>query len=181
MKKFSFDKGPKQIFAVSFSVIVVLVILGFYGHLSNGREFLWQTSVSPSVSKMYYLISEAKTLDLHSSQDNGSCKFNVQQFGSTVQKRIQGCFKKFGAGVAIISDSHAIDLFGAISSVAKSEFIIGVTQGYCRPHNPLPYCQYTAFQKFVSQKGDIFKAIVFEQTARSLIPEFNKQVQLNMS
>jgi hypothetical protein len=82
---------------------------------------------------------------------------------------ILNCKKKYGNGIAVLGDSHAIDLFGAISSISNSNFIVGVTQGYCRPHNPASFCQYDDFRRFISKNKHVFKRIIYEQTGRTLL------------
>lgn len=161
--------NAKRAIAGAVVVTAAFLMIGLYGQLTNGREQIWTASVSPEVSKMYRLIADAKGINLHEPQDDGACKFNVEKLNGAIERRILDCLKKHGPGIAVIGGSHAIDLFGAISSASKSRFLVGVTQGYCRPHSPAPYCQYDSFRKFVSANSGAFKRIIYEQTGRSLL------------
>ena len=160
---------PKQILVVSAIVMSGIMAFGLYGHLTNGKENLWKGAVSSEIAKMYRLISDAKAASLHLQQDNGACKFNVEKLDADIESRILACMKIHGSGIAVLGGSHAIDLFGAISSISNSSFIVGVTQGYCRPHNPPSFCQYDGFLKFVSKNKHVFKRIIYEQTGRTLL------------
>jgi len=164
-------RSSRFIFVGSAIFISGILAFGFYGHMSNGRQTLWEESVRPEISKMYRLISSAKTSDLHLPQDNGACLFNVPKLDKGIEKRLLDCMRKYGPGIAILGGSHAIDLFGAISSASHSKFIVGVTQGYCRPHNPPPFCQYTGFLDFVSKNERVFNKIIYEQTGRTLLQD----------
>ncbi|MFT5488448.1 MAG: hypothetical protein ACI9JL_000509 [Paracoccaceae bacterium] len=161
--------SPRQVLFASAVVMTGLMAFGLYGQLSNGKEKLWEASVRPEVSKMYRLISDAKGVNLHAMQDDGACRFNVEKLDERIEGRILGCLKKHGPGIAVIGGSHAIDLFGALGSASELKFIVGVTQGYCRPHNPAPYCQYDGFRKFVSKNTGAFKRVIYEQTGRTLL------------
>lgn len=168
-KGYVFFGTTKQVFAGAVVVTSGLMVFGLYGQLTNGKEKLWEASVSPAVSKMYRLISDAKGANLHTPQDDGGCKFNVENLNDAIEKRILDCREKHGRGIAVVGDSHAIDLFGAIGSVMNGSFLVGVTQGYCRPHSPAPYCQYDRFREFISNNDGVFRKVIFEQTARTLL------------
>jgi len=160
----------RSIVLPSFALISIgFMAFGLFGHFTNGKEVLWSASVDSKRSKMYQLIADAKGPNLHLRQDNGACRFNVQALDANIKRRIFDCYETYGSGLAVLGGSHAIDLFGAITSVADSKFIVGVTRGYCRPHNPAPFCQYDGFLRFVSNSKNVFKTIIYEQTGRTLL------------
>ena len=169
-------ESQRQVIFASLGITIAIMGLGLFGHLTNGKEKLWLQSAKPNASKMYRLISDAKA-NPNLQQDNNVCKFNVQNLDEIIEKRILKCLKKNGPGIAVIGDSHAIDLFGALTSVSKANFIVGVTQGYCRPHNPAPFCQYERFLSFVEKNRHVFERVLYEQTGRTLLlDEYGKEV-----
>jgi len=90
------------------------------------------------------------------------------------------CYSKYGSGLAILGDSHAIDLYGVVTSSNSYPFIIGVTKGGCRPHTPRPECQYDDFLTLVKSNTDIFYGVIYEQAGFYLLRTDKKRGDRDM-
>jgi peptidoglycan/LPS O-acetylase OafA/YrhL len=146
----------------SLGFVAVFILLGLYGHFTDGYERHWFDSKSSAITKTYRLMKDAKNKELE--QDNGDCRFNVRNLTTELGARIKQCKDKYGAGYAILGDSHAIDLYGVFTSSAPSyPFVVGVTQGGCRPHTSASGCHYDEFLNFLESNPFIFSKIVYEQ------------------
>lgn len=156
------------IFASSGVVAACFIAIGLLGHLKNGYESFWLRQQSASVQKTYGLIKAAA--DLENQQDNHDCRFNVPSLGQSERSRIDACYQKYGRGVAVLGDSHAIDLFGVVTtSNERVPFIVGITRVHCRPHTPTPGCQYDNFLQYVTKNPSVFKEVIFEQAGFYLL------------
>lgn len=107
-----------------------------------------------------------KSLGIHG---DGYCRFDVERITLDVKSRILHCFRTYGPGVAVIGDSHAVDLFGMIISGNDHPFIVGITQGGCRPHTFAAKCQYADVEHFLNSEPKAFKKVIFEQAGFYLL------------
>ena len=83
----------------------------------------------------------------------------------------------------MLGDSHAIDLFGIVTSSNSSTrvpFIIGLTKGGCRPHTPLLECQYDGFNEFLISYPNVIKGVIYEQAGFYLLKTKNKKGEREM-
>jgi peptidoglycan/LPS O-acetylase OafA/YrhL len=177
-KPFRSKEKISRKFVLIFSSIgsVFFVLIGLIGHFSNGFEDAWISRQSEGTKKTYDIVVTEfnhKHNDYKRNkdgvQDNGDCRFNVRKLDDNDKKRIKGCYKKYNKGFAILGDSHAIDLFGVVISSNTHPFIIGITQGGCRPHTPKPNCHYDDFLSFVKDNKSIFNGVVYEQAGFYLL------------
>lgn len=108
-------------------------------------------------------------------QDRPGCRFNQPQLTEEKMARLVDCAAQYGPGIAILGDSHAIDLYGTITSRFDDPFIVGFTSGGCRPHDPQPSCQYDEFLDFTRRKGDVFRKVIYEQAGFYLMKDEAEQ------
>lgn len=165
--KYSATTG--QVLGVAGLTTAVFVAIGLFGHVTNGQEELWFKLAPPQKVQMYRLIEDARNANLDVQQDDGDCNFNVPRLNPEHEDRIFSCFYKYGKGVVVLGDSHAIDLFGALTSATKHDFIVGISQVLCRPHTPMAPCQYEGFLSFLSRNPETFGLVIYEQAGFYLL------------
>lgn len=156
------------IFGVGGTTAAFFAAFGLLGHFNNGFEELWLKSRPADIRTTYALIKAVS--ERENPQDDGNCRFNVPNLGTRIAERILRCASTFGKGVAVVGDSHAIDLFGVVTtSNPNSPFIVGLTNPGCRPHTSMSGCQYQEFLEFVRANPLTFKRIIFEQAGFYLL------------
>jgi hypothetical protein len=161
----------KTIFLLSILFSSFFITIGLVGHLNYSiLESQWLSRV-PENERLFYqnFLSSTKRDAGDRPQDLSECRFNVTGLNDDFETRIRQCQEKFGSGVLILGDSHAIDLYGVTTSRFNDEFLVGVTSGGCRPHTPRPECQYDRVLSFVKQNPKSFKHIIFEQAGFYLL------------
>jgi hypothetical protein len=164
----------RQAFLTAGVVWLTFITLGLSGHFLNGKvENHWLSRVDPDQRGFYAQLISSSTpsnnLFSDGFQTPGNCRFNVGSLNMEVSERILYCARVHGAGVLILGDSHAMDLFGAVSSRFESKFLIGITSGGCRPHTPEKGCQYDRVMQFVRDYPSAFRHIIFEQAGFYLL------------
>ncbi len=97
------------------------------------------------------------------------CRFNVRTITAEISSTLKECAEKHGAGKIILGDSHAIDTFGTIASRFDTPFLVGLTQGSCRPHAPSAECQYVPLLEFVLNNPGVIDHVIFEQAGFYLL------------
>ncbi len=109
-------------------------------------------------------IAEAATAAAGLSHDKGECLFSASDLSPEIKRRLLACRAKYGPGIALLGDSHAMDLFGIITKQADNRsFIAGFLRPGCRPHDPAPDCLYDGFAKLVSDEPGLFRYAAFHQ------------------
>jgi peptidoglycan/LPS O-acetylase OafA/YrhL len=155
---------------------LITIIMSSYVWLTNGDNY-WLNFQSENVKKTYSIINAGtKTADwkpVNSNIDNLlSCRFKVREFDIETKERLKECHSKYGAGILVLGDSHAIDLFWLIYSRFDDPFVFGIPVGGCRPHTPENGCFYNDLLDFAA-KNNVFKHGIFEQSGSYLLLDKN--------
>jgi peptidoglycan/LPS O-acetylase OafA/YrhL len=152
----------RRLLGASAAAIVLLVALGGAGiHYQDARRDLW-LELHPEVAQAYVLQAKAREdRDYAETNDRGSspsdCRFNTMTIDQPVARRLTACYKRFGPGVLLLGDSHAVDFYGLLASRYDIPFLVGITQHGCRAGDPKPEpeldCQYDEVLAYVSNEG----------------------------
>ncbi len=172
----------RNVFCVALGGTVFFAGVGLFQHsFSNQYQRLWLARQPRAVQTMSQIITESREHksyaagNIDGNHSGGGCRFNVERITAEVEERIRSCLAKHEAGVAILGDSHAIDLFGIALAGSQARFIVGVTQPGCRAHTPDAGCQYDEFLSFVQKNKGVFQAVIYEQAAFYLLRTQDKR------
>ncbi len=150
-------------------MVFLIGCLSFYNNYVNGENG-WKTRQNLLTQKTYSVIKgrTAKTDhwqgDVNAHQDFSPCRFNVQTLTMQTQLRLKECKTKYGAGILILGDSHANELFNMVTAKFDNEFIVRVTSTEgCRPHTQKKHCKYEKVTDFISINNHVFNHVIYEQ------------------
>jgi hypothetical protein len=156
---------------LSILLFIFFVALGFIGHFKYSAVETYWLKKFPDNERQFY----SKFLSTNYENNGGrqqnltDCRFNIANLSDESEVRIRNCEKTYGSGILILGDSHAIDLFWAISSRFDDSFLIGVTSGGCRAHTPRTGCQYDRIISYIEKNPKSFKHIIYEQAGFYLL------------
>ena len=156
----------RNLFLVAGLVGSLLFIVGAAGKATGGFRDLWLV-VWPERAAILQVVETAQTA--LPVQDDGACKFNVETVDAAIADRILSCVKQHGPGVAVLGDSHAIDLFGIVAANPGRPFVIGFTKPSCRPDTTDRECPYASFETFVTANPGAFRVTLFEMSGAYLL------------
>jgi hypothetical protein len=97
------------------------------------------------------------------------CRFNLTRLDAGALTRIDTCTARLGPAVVVLGDSHAIDVYAALSRLSQAPFLMGLTGGGCRPVDAAPTCAYDRFAALVAAKPGLFSHILFVQSGDYLL------------
>jgi peptidoglycan/LPS O-acetylase OafA/YrhL len=161
-KNHRFYVGNRAALCAGIATALLLVGAGIYGHVTDGRLAYWQAHAPENQRLAYAMIDRERTRNF--DYDNGDCIFNANSLTQEVGERMAGCAKKHGKGIAIIGDSHAMNMFHVLKTRAGTHrFVVGLGQGMCRPHAPLATCNYQPLQALLQQHPAMLHTIIYEQ------------------
>lgn len=159
---------------LAISTAAIIIAIGVHGHLTNGRFDSWKHSAPANEVKAYKLIDAERSRDF--AYDNGDCVFNVNTFDDVAAERVKNCTVKYGGGVAVIGDSHAMNLFHVLRAANDTPYLIGLGQGMCRPNAPLPTCNYKPFLELLEQHPALFRDVIYEQSGWILMTDKHGEI-----
>ncbi len=162
-------------------VVSVLVIVGtgVHGVVTQGRIAEWKQLASTGQVRAYELLKAANAESPY--YDNGDCVFNISAIGAKESQRLVDCGYRYGFGIAVIGDSHAINLFNMMrESELRLPFMVGIARGACRPHTPAATCFYDDFTALLTAHPRMFHTILYHQAGFYLLKDrFGKPVERN--
>jgi len=173
----------RTLFSTTAMVSAAFLAFGLAPMTTDWQRQSWRALRSAETLQTHELIARtgirAQKAWLEEENRTDGCVFRVSLGRSIIdynlprnmQKRLQACAEEYGEGVAILGDSHARDLFGAVSSASNAPFIIGFTELDCSIHAPMRRCQYDQFQRFLSTNPDIFDTVLVGQAGFYLLQE----------
>lgn len=157
----------RQVFFASALGIALFAGFGLWGYGTDGRAAMWLAGATPEERQTYALFAPAHAVRRFS--DDGDCRFNQRRVTDEARARLADCAARFGPGLAIIGDSHAIDLADSLIDARAAPFIFGMTQGNCRPDMTRNQCDYTGFAALLDEDGRLFSRVIFEVAGQNLI------------
>ncbi len=159
---------PAVLFSASVVAALGLVGVASVGMATNGFDAAWRQAF-PAKVLILNAILRAETA-MHLPQDDGACRFNVETVDQQTGARLADCHARHGAGVAVLGDSHAIDLFGIVSARPDQPFVAGFTKPSCRPVLTTDRaCPFDSALGFMTAHPDVFDLMLFEMSGAYLL------------
>ena len=161
-------------FILGLVAILVIGTISAKGYVTHGFLTSWSKHRSADQVRAFELAEAAQQALVVRFHDNGDCIFNVITLDTQAESRLTACQKKYGQALAVIGDSHSIDLYVMLKARAKSySFIIGISQGACRAHAPNSNCFYDQLLTLLKKKPSLFHDIIYEQSGIYLFNDNN--------
>lgn len=149
------------VFAASGAAAAVFVGIGVYGQATGGRFDAW-IAANPERAGVYGMVMAADEID-GVYRDDGACQFNVQGLDGTTLERLRGCRRTHGPGVAVLGDSHAVDLFNGLDALYGGEFVFGMTFASCWMRVRSSQCDFEGFEDLLRDQPGLFERVIFHQ------------------
>ena len=181
IERLKFNNQLTRYFYFTYKPLYMTFIIGTLSltiFLNNGDNY-WLKLQNTATQKTYAMLSEQAIttkhwgIDTDGQQDFSECRFNIRNLTPESESRLETCASNFGSGTLILGDSHAIDLFGMVSSRFNNDFIVGITSGGCRVWNDEELCQYANVKKFITEHNYIFNHVIYEQAGFYLLLDEN--------
>ena len=147
--------------------VVALAIAGL-GKMTDGNAAGWR-ALHPDRTPRLDMIEAARASHEPFEFPATGCVFNLIALDDAATNRIKDCAAKAGPASVILGDSHAIDVMQGISRLGQAPFLLGLTNGGCRPADMEDGCLYTAFAQLAHDRPDWFGQILFVQSGSYLL------------
>jgi peptidoglycan/LPS O-acetylase OafA/YrhL len=156
--------GPATVLAFAFGALG-FVTDGFYDYYTKNR-------LSKAELAIFHLITGDTNYDPDAAMvDNGDCRFWQNEFTPAFQARFADCAVKYGPGVLLIGDSHAMNMHNILAKSGMFPFVASVAWHGCRPVPAKEACQYEEASAFVDGQAKDIAALLFHQSGSYLIED----------
>ena len=170
-KPLRYSKKMTSIWIYSILLITVSAMSyrtqGFEEAMSN---FKYKDSLSA-----YNLISQQLNTSLYDNMTTNECKYWSASIDQAFIDKLNFCTNKYQDTILILGDSHAMNLYNIFALSDKYNSVIGLSQGFCRPHG----CEagiknhYEDFQKLTNKIDKTKIKIIYHQSGSHLIKDEN--------
>ena len=164
-KNFKFFK----IFLILLVTLISIISFSLYGVFNNGKLNNINIFAEKQILSPLY---------------RSDCKFSTDKVNfleeSFFKNEFLNCKEKYKNFILVLGDSHSIDLFNSVSKISKkSEFIIGLNRGGCRPSNKKnSECHYMKALDFIKKNQNNIKLVLFTHKGSYFLTE-NKKLPIN--
>jgi len=162
---------------------LVILCIGLLGYIFNGFEYYYLNyRINDFDKKNYQRISENTSLDMYESMNSDQdCIFWSKDIDTSFLKRYKACSIKYKRSTIVLGDSHAMNIYNALTENEKGKFIVSISQGGCRPYDKKTNCPYETFLTFVKQNKGTIKKVIFHQSGSYLIKDINNRVDSDLA
>ena len=180
-------RGPwlatrRGVFGATAVASLGFLAVGVLGSETSLHGDSWRAARSESELRANDLIAATvrrTELALDRETEAEGCMFRIERgrgtaryrLSDTIRERLANCRAEHGPGLAILGDSHARDLFGAITAATRTPFVVGFVEVDCHIHAPARYCQYEVFADFLAGAPEMFDAILVGQAGFFLLDD----------
>ena len=155
----------KAIFRLSAIGILLFSTIGLTVHLTDGLERLKYLSHSKEERRIYDIIKLNTNYDMYDRMYSSNCKLWAKDVGDLSSAEFDKCSKLFGGPLVVLGDSHAMNIFNIFAQSNAYDFVVGLSQGGCRPHTPEPFCHYDSAADFLREIAPLEPTIVYHQAS----------------
>jgi peptidoglycan/LPS O-acetylase OafA/YrhL len=159
---------PKsKVFIFTLFATFIFVAFGVLGHLKNGFENRYTADFDRRQQEVWNSF-------MSKDVPQGECRYSLSGVNLQVSaSTFEYCRNRQGPAVVILGDSHAMNFLDAFLINSNYPHVIGIAKGGCRPHAPLPECDFESIQRFISTNIADIKIIFYVQTGLELLLDRN--------
>tara|TARA_B110000503_G_scaffold57658_2_gene92364 strand:+ start:12919 stop:14844 length:1926 start_codon:yes stop_codon:yes gene_type:complete len=170
-----FDRA--SIFRLSAVGILMFSTIGLTLHFTNGLERLWLLSYSIEERRIYEIIKLNTDYDMYDRMYSSNCKLWAKDVSDLPIAEFDQCSDRFGSPLVVLGDSHAMTVYNIFARSEAYEFVVGLSQGNCRPHTPKVGCHYNSSADFLRDIAPLEPTIVYHQAGSYFFTDKNGNYQ----
>jgi len=171
----------KVIFRLSAIVILLFSTTGLTVHFTDGLQRLKVLSYSTEERRIFDIIKLNTNYDMYDSMYSSNCKLWAKDVSDLSSAEFDKCSKLFGGPLVVLGDSHAMNMFNIFAQSNAYDFVVGLSQGGCRPHTPEPFCHYDSTADFLREIALTKPVVVYHQASSYFFTDQNGRYQPSTS
>ena len=166
-----------SIFRLSAAGILMFSTIGLTLHFTNGLERLWLLSYSMEERRIYEIMKLNTDYDMYDRMYSSNCKLWAKDVSDLPIAEFDQCSDRFGRPLVVLGDSHAMNIYNIFARSEAYDFVVGLSQGNCRPHTPKVDCHYNSSADFLRDIAPLEPTIVYHQAGSYFFTDKNGNYQ----
>ena len=154
------------------SAFLAALILCLSVNLEQLQEYSQKLRLnSEDTLRISELIGASRGRNMYANMFDEECKFWFKENNAEVNDRLSSCSTKYGKAIAVVGDSHAMNVYNAVASADFHDqpFIIGLSSGGCRITSARDDCvKLYNYLNHIVEKGFISE-IIYHQSGHHLL------------
>jgi len=171
----------KLIFRLSAIGILLFSTIGLSVHFTDGLERLKVLSYSSEERRIFDIMKLNTNYDMYDPMYSSNCKLWAKNVDDLSSAEFDKCSKLFGGPLVVLGDSHAMNIFNIFAQSNTYDFVVGLSQGGCRPHSPKPFCHYDSAADFLRKIAPTKPIVVYHQASSYFFTDQNGRYQPSTS
>lgn len=164
---------PRPLLTAAIAMVAVAGV-GFTGYKTNLQQSHFVKSLATDDLRLFEFIDEHTNYDLYDAmEDDTVCRFWVKDPEHIDPGRLQACQNRFGQAIIVLGDSHAMNVYHFFYRTYSADFVIGISQGGCRPHDTLPTCHLERSIRFLATHQEFVDVVYYHQSGSHLLRDEN--------
>ncbi|WP_103174942.1 acyltransferase family protein [Paracoccus sp. SY] len=151
------------------SVLFVSVGLGL--NYSGAQQAWFTASLAPQNRPLLNRITQMARMDHFATENSDPCRFFVTDYDASTDAQVEQCFVQHGPALAIMGDSHALDVWKAMEAASDAPFLLGLPQQECRPHIAGTDCAGAGLPRFLERHASRIGSAVYVQAGFWLLTD----------
>lgn len=156
-----------RLFQTTAAAALGLALIAGLGMVSNGNNAGWR-ALHPAQSPTLDILLAARSPHGPLPGDQ-SCRFRLTGIGPDALARIVDCAARHGPAAVVLGDSHAIDVYEAVTQLGTAPFVIGFTGLGCHVTGPWEKCPFAALSDLAATRPELIAHVLLVQTGNWLL------------
>ena len=110
----------RRFVAGALTLSVVFIGIGSLGYVSQGFENQYFASLSDQQKKIF---RQSQIYNDNDAEDH-NCRFQMGALSAAIFRRFDDCFAKYGPAIAVLGDSHSVNVYLALLASTDRPFIV---------------------------------------------------------
>lgn len=157
----------RGLFIAAGGAMVGMIALAAVGLATKGNDSGWRAANPTQAATLDLILASRKDAGLPA--DDGSCRVNFTSLDAAAVDRLRACAAAHGPAAVVLGDSHGVDVWKALHQTSRTPFLLGLTDGGCRPAEADPACPFDSFATLAAQEPQLFGPVLFVQSGAYLL------------
>ena len=148
----------------------LIAAAGVAGALTSFQQRHFVNNLSQEDQRLARLIDDMTNYDLYDAmRGDADCNFWVRDPAEIEAARLDACERRYGPAIIVLGDSHAMNIYNMLYAGRFADFLVGISQGGCRPHDSPGSCHIERSAVFLAANRKRIRTVYYHQSGSHLM------------
>ena len=165
-KKFT----QSRIFLLSIFFMFFVSSIGYWINKNEGFRESFVKNLETDVQQRFKQYEDNSSRDFFTDIRQNECHIWTNKVNDEFVSKFSRCKESLGEAIFVIGDSHAINLYNIISENNNIQFLVGISDGGCRPQHKWA-CFYEDLLNFLNTHDKYIEKVIYHQSGLYLMED----------